>query len=120
MQAPWDPNDQEYLICRSPYWTNYILNLKWHYDNGWITKEEILDLYQKEYEIYKLNKSFGDKYIEDRRATETAYNNAKNNYDIAEEQYQSTLNNMMNRYYLVDGVPERGDTYCFHKPPQGV
>ena len=26
---PWNPNDPEYIIKRSPYGTNYIMNFKW-------------------------------------------------------------------------------------------
>ena len=33
MEAPWDPNDDEYVMSRSPYWTNYIMNLRWYYQN---------------------------------------------------------------------------------------
>ncbi len=120
MLAPWDPNDKEYIMSRSPYWTNYILNLRWYYQNGWITKEQILELYQYNLQVNNLNKAFGDKYIEDRRATQTAYENAKNNYDIAQDGYESTLYAMENKYYLEDGDYSKGYEYCFHTAPKDV
>lgn len=119
-QAPWDPNDDMYIMGRSPYWTNYIMNLRWYYQNNWITKEQILELYQSNLKINNLNKAFGDKYIEDRRATQTAYENAKNNYDIAQDGYESTLYAMENKYYLEDGDYTQGYDYAFHTPPKDV
>lgn len=118
--APWDPNDDMYIMGRSPYWTNYIMNLRWYYQNNWITKEQILELYQSNLKINNLNKAFGDKYIEDRRATQTAYENAKNNYDIAQDGYESTLYAMENKYYLEDGDYTQGYDYAFHTPPKDV
>lgn len=118
MEAPWDPNDEEYIMSRSPYWTNYIMNLRWYYQNNWITKEQILELYQYNLQVNDLNKAFGDKYIEDRRATQTAYENAKNNYDIAQDGFESTLYAMENKYYLEDGDYSKGYEYCFHTAPK--
>lgn len=109
-----------YINSRSPYGTNYILNLKWAYQNNWITKEQILELYQYEMQINDLNLAFMDKYVDDYRNTRQLYNDAVNNYDIAQDGYESTLYAMENKYYNVDGQYSEGMTYCFHKPPKGT
>lgn len=119
-EANWNPNDDAYIMSRSPYGTNYILNLKWAYDNKWITKEQILELYQLENEINAVNDAFVDGYIKDRLATQQEYNDAKNNYDIAQDGFESTLHAMENKYYNVDGDISKGTTYCFHKAPKGT
>ena len=116
----WSPNENMYINSRSPYGTNYILNLKWAYQNNWITKEQILELYQYEKQINDLNYAFMDKYIEDYRKTRQLYNEAVNNYDIAQDGYESTLYAMENKYYNVDGKYSEGTTYCFHKAPLGT
>lgn len=117
---PWNPNDPEYIIKRSPYGTNYIMNFKWMYDNDWITKAEILDLYRINQEINDLNKEFMVPYTEDRLKTLQMYNDAINNYDLKQGEYQSTLNSMMNKYYKVYGQYSEGTFYAFHKAPQGT
>lgn len=116
----WSPNENMYINSRSPYGTNYILNLRWAYQNNWITKEQILELYQYEKQINDLNESFMDKYIEDYNNTRKLYNEAVNNYDIAQDGYESTLYAMENKYYNVDGEYSEGTTYCFHKAPKGT
>lgn len=116
----WSPNENMYINSRSPYGTNYILNLRWAYQNKWITKEQILELYQYEKQINDLNESFMDKYIEDYNNTRKLYNEAVNNYDIAQDGYESTLYAMENKYYNVDGKYSEGTTYCFHKAPKGT
>lgn len=117
---PWNPNDPEYIIKRSPYGTNYIMNFKWMYDNNWITKDEILDLYRINQEINDLNKEFMVPYTEDRLKTLQMYNDAINNYDLKQGEYQSILNSMMNKYYKVYGQYSEGTFYAFHKAPQGT
>lgn len=120
LPAPWNPNDQEYAVKRSPYGTNYIMNFKWMYDNNWITKDEILDLYRINQEINDLNKEFMVPYTEDRLKTLQMYNDAVNNYDLKQGEYQSTLNSMMNKYYNVYGEYSEGTFYAFHKAPLGL
>lgn len=117
---PWNPNDPEYIIKRSPYGTNYILNFKWMYDNKWITKEEILDLYDINQKINDLNKEFMIPYTEDRLRTLQMYNDAVNQYDLKQGEYKSTLNSMMNKYYKVYGEYSEGTFYAFHKAPLGL
>ena len=118
--APWDPNDPMYIRARSPYGVNYILNLKWAYQNNWISKEEILELYQKELEIDDLNSKFLDKYTEDRVKTQQLYNDAANNYDIAQDEFESTLNSMECKYYYEEDDYSKGTFYAFHTAPQGT
>lgn len=118
--APWDPNDLMYIRARSPYGVNYILNLKWAYQNNWISKEEILELYQKELEIDELNSKFLDKYTEDRVKTQQLYNDAANNYDIAQDEFESTLNSMECKYYYEEDDYSKGTFYAFHTAPQGT
>lgn len=119
-QAPWDPNDSMYILSRSPYGTNYILNFRWYYDNGWMTKEQILELYQYELAIHNLDYMFMDGYTQDRLATQQDYHDAANNYDIEQDGYESTLYAMESKYYKVDGDYSEGTQYCFHVAPQGT
>lgn len=119
-QPEWDPNDDMYISARSPYGTNYIINLKWAYQNNWITQEEILELYQYNLQIQNLNKAFINKYKDDLVLTQQAYYDAVNNYDIAQDGYQSTLNAMENKYYINGGDYSKGTRYCFHTAPQGT
>lgn len=116
-QGEWNPNDDMYISCRSPYGTNYILNLRWAYQNHWITKEQILALYQYELQLHNLNVEFMDKYIEDYRLTRQLKNEAANNYDVAQDDYESTLLAMENTYNKNDKEPSEGKVHCFHKPP---
>jgi hypothetical protein len=117
---PWDPNAPEYIIKRSPYGTNYILNFKWMYDNKWMTKEQILGLYAINQQINDLNKSFMAPYTEDRRKTLQMYNDAVNEYDLRQGEYKSVLNSMMNKYYYSYGQSSKGSFYAFHKAPLGL
>ena len=119
-RLPWNPNDPGYIIKRSPYGTNYILNFKWMYDNGWIQKEEILDIYNINQQINDLNKEFMIPYTEDRLRTLQEYNDAVNQYDLKQGEYQATLNSMMNKYYKIYGEYSKGTFYAFHKVPQGT
>lgn len=119
-EAPWNPNDDMYITARSPYGTNYVINLRWAYQNNWITQAQILELYQLELAINDLDYMFMDGYTKDRLKTQQDYNDAVNAYDIAQDGYQSTLYSMQNKYYNVDGEISKGTTYCFHKAPQGT
>lgn len=118
--APWDPNDQSYVFSRSPYGTNYILNYKWMYDNSWITKEEILRIYQYEKQIHNINSAFIEDYTENLVQAKNEYNMAVNNYEVALDEHESTLNAMMNKYYIDDKDISKGMKYCFHVIPNGT
>lgn len=119
-RLPWNPNDPGYIIKRSPYGTNYILNFKWMYDNGWMSKEDILGLYSITEKIDKRNREFMPSYTQDRYNTIVEYNTAINDYDIKQGEYQSTLNSMMNKYYNVYGEISEGYFYAFHRAPLGT
>ena len=116
----WSPNDPMYIMGRSPAKTNYILNFEWMYRNKWITKEQILELYQYEEDINNLNLFFVDRYNKDYKNTRAKYNEAINNFDIAQDGFESTLNTMENKYYNNATKFSEGYTYCFHKAPQGT
>ena len=58
----FNPNGDEYITGRSPYGTSYILNFKYMYDNGWITKEQILDIEDTHRSIHNINLDFYDNY----------------------------------------------------------
>lgn len=116
----WDPNDPRYIIKRSPYGTNYILNFKWLYDNKWIDKTDIIKIYKLTQQINDENIKFIDPYTEDRTKTLQEYNDAINEYDLAQGEYQAVLNSMMNKYYREYGKYSSGTVYAFHKAPLGV
>lgn len=118
--APWDPNDQMYINMRSPYGANYILNFKWMYDNKWIRKDEILNIYQYEKEINNRNLAFIEDYTANLVQATNEYNMAVNNYEIALDEHESTLNAMMNKYYVDDTDISKGMKYCFHVVPKGT
>lgn len=118
--APWNPNDPMYINSRSPYGTNYILNFKWMYDNNWIRKDEILNIYQYEKEINDRNLEFIEDYTANLVQATNEYNMAVNNYEIALDEHESTLNAMMNKYYVDDKDISKGMKYCFHVVPTGT
>lgn len=118
--APWNPNDPMYINSRSPYGTNYILNFKWMYDNNWIRKDEILNIYQYEKEINDRNLAFIEDYTANLVQATNEYNMAVNNYEIALDEHESTLNAMMNKYYVDDKDISKGMKYCFHVVPTGT
>ena len=116
----WNPNDPRYIIKRSPYGTNYILNFKWMYDNHWIEKKDILDIYRVNQEINDLNKGFMKPYTEDRMNTLQRYTDAMNEYDLKQSTYQSILHSMMGKYYYNSGAASQGMFYAFHRAPLGT
>lgn len=102
-REPWDPNAPEYIQKRSPYGTNYIYNFKWMYDNKWITKEQILELYDLNEQIQELNKRVLKPLTEDFLATNDAYVNAGVQLSTDQDEYMAVLNSMMNTYYRHPG-----------------
>lgn len=100
---PWDPNDPNYIQSRSPYGTEYIYNFKWMYDNGWMTKEQILALYAENDKIQELNKKFLEPYTEDFLNTNDAYVDAGVNYSTNQDEFLACINSMMNSYYRYPG-----------------
>ena len=61
-----------------------------------------------------------DKYKKDLVLTQQNYYDATNEYDISQEAYQSTLYDMENKYYNVEGQYSKGTVHCFHKAPLGT
>ena len=100
---PWDPNATEYIQKRSPYGTNYIYNFKWMYDNGWMSKEQILGIYELNNEIQELNKKVLKPLTEDFLATTDAYVNAGVQLSTDQDEYLAVINSMMNTYYRRPG-----------------
>lgn len=100
---PWDPNAPDYIQKRSPYGTNYIYNFKWMYDNEWITKGQILKLYDLSEKIQELNKKVLKPLTEDFLATNDAYVDAGVQLSTDQDEYMAVLNSMMNTYYRHPG-----------------
>ena len=95
----WDPNADEYLVGRSPYGTSYIYNFKYLYDNEWITREQILDIYSKSYEINAINIDFFNKYDKMLEAARQAYWDAINNLETYESKGDAQLETLMSQYW---------------------
>lgn len=102
-RVPWDPNASEYIQKRSPYGTNYIYNFKWMYDNQWMSKEQILGLYELNSQIQELNKKVLKPLTEDFVATTDAYVNAGVQLSTDQDEYLAIINSMMNTYYRRPG-----------------
>ena len=113
---PWDPNDPNYIQARSPYGTEYIYNFKWMYDNGWMTKQQILDIYAENLKIQELNKSFLDPFNKDYLQTHDAYIDAGVNYSTNQDEYLACLKSMMNTYYRYPGQTTEKFS-AFPEPP---
>ena len=113
---PWDPNAPEYIQKRSPYGTNYVYNFKWMYDNGWMTKEQILGLYDLNQQIQDLNKGFLDRYNTDLVVTGDEYVKAGVVYSTNQDEIEACLTSMMNTYYRYPGVTTEKFT-AFPEPP---
>ena len=115
-REPWDPNAPEYIQARSPYGTEYIYNFKWMYDNGWMTKQQILDIYAENLKIQELNKTFLDPFNKDFLQTHNAYINAGVNYSTNQDEYLACLKSMMNTYYRYPGQTTEKFS-AFPEPP---
>ena len=115
-REPWDPNAPEYIQARSPYGTEYIYNFKWMYDNGWMTKQQILDIYTENLKIQELNKSFLEPFNKDFLQTHDAYIDAGVNYSTNQDEYLACLKSMMNTYYRYPGQTTEKFS-AFPEPP---
>lgn len=113
---PWDPNAPEYIQQRSPYGTNYIYNFKWMYDNGWMSRDQILGLYGLNQQIQDLNKKFLDAYTTDYLKTNDEYVNAGVVYSTNQDEYLACITSMMNTYYRTPGETTEKFT-AFPAPP---
>lgn len=117
MSLPWDPNDPAYIQKRSPYGTEYIYNFKWMYDNGWMSKEQILGVYEKSTELQTLNKGFLENYDTDYVLTYDTYIDAGVNYQANDDEFQACINAMANKYYYNPQQPNEGSFVAFPYVP---
>lgn len=116
----FDPNAPEYLIGRSPYGTSYIYNFKYLYDNNWISKEAILDIYRVNKEINDINLDFYDRYTKDLVNIQAAYNDAINNYDIYSSKADAQLEALMSQYWVNPNKASDGQFSAFPGLPVDV
>lgn len=115
----WDPNAEEYLVGRSPYGTSYIYNFKYLYDNEWITREQILDIYAKSYEINAINIEFFNKYNKALEAARAAYWNAINNLELYESKGDAQLETLMSQYWKDPAKASDNKFSAFPAMPKG-
>ena len=116
----FDPNAPEYITCRSPYGTSYIYNFKYLYDNGWMSKEDILDIYRVNKEINDINLDFYDRYTKDLVNIQAAYNDAINNYDIYSSKADAQLEALMSQYWVNPNKASDGQFSAFPGFPADV
>lgn len=116
----FNPNAEEYLVNRTPYGTSYIYNFKYLYDNNWITKEEILDIYSINKEINDLNLDFYERYTKDLVNAQAAYNDAVNNYDIYSSKADAQLEALMSQYWVNPNKASDGHFSAFPGLPADV
>ena len=116
----FNPNADEYLVCRSPYGTSYIYNFKYLYDNGWMTEEAILDIYAKNKELNDLNLDFYNRYTKDLVNIQAAYNDAVNNYDIYSSKADAQLEALMSQYWVNPNKASDGQFSAFPGKPADV
>lgn len=120
LTLPWNPNDPAYIQDRSPYGTEYVYNFKWMYDNGWMTKQQILDFYDLNKQINDKNKDFLADYAENFTTANDAYVQATVTYDANNEEFQACLNSMANTYYIQPSDPSKGRFTAFPYAPLGT
>ena len=120
LTLPWNPNDPAYIQDRSPYGTEYVYNFKWMYDNGWMTKQQILDFYGLNKQINDKNKDFLADYAENFTTANDAYVQATVTYDANNEEFQACLNSMANTYYIQPSDPSKGRFTAFPYAPLGT
>lgn len=120
LTLPWNPNDPAYIQDRSPYGTEYVYNFKWMYDNGWMTKQQILDFYGLNKQINDKNRDFLADYAENFTTANDAYVQATVTYDANNEEFQACLNSMANTYYIQPSDPSKGRFTAFPYAPLGT
>lgn len=119
LEDGWDPNADEYLVGRSPYGTSYIYNFKYLYDNEWMTKEQILDIYAKNYEINTINIDFFNKYNKALEAARKAYWDAINNLELYESKGDAQLETLMSQYWKDPAKASEDRFSAFPYRPKG-
>lgn len=120
LTLPWNPNDPAYIQDRSPYGTEYVYNFKWMYDNGWMTKQQILDFYGLNKQINDKNRDFLADYAENFTTANDAYVQSTVTYDANNEEFQACLNSMANTYYKQPSDPSQGRFTAFPYAPLGT
>jgi hypothetical protein len=113
----FNPNAEEYLVCRSPYGTSYIYNFKYLYDNDWMEEKDILDIYAKNKELNDLNLDFYNRYTKDLVNIQAAYNDAVNNYDIYSSKADAQLEALMSQYWINPNKASDGQFSAFPGAP---
>ena len=116
----FDPNAEEYLVCRSPYGTSYIYNFKYLYDNGWMAEADILDIYAQNQKLNDLNLDFYNRYTKDLVNIQAAYNDAVNNYDIYSSKADAQLEALMSQYWINPNKASDGQFSAFPGMPADV
>lgn len=119
LEDGWDPNADEYLVGRSPYGTSYIYNFKYLYDNEWMTKKQILDIYAKNYEINTINIDFFNKYNKALEAARKAYWDAINNLELYESKGDAQLETLMSQYWKDPAKASEDRFSAFPYRPKG-
>lgn len=89
------------------------------YDNKWMTKEQILGLYQVNDKIQELNYGFLDTYADDFEQATANYVNEGVNYKTNQDVYQSVINSAANTYYYKPSQPNAGSFIAFPYRPGG-
>ena len=114
----FNPNNQEYLMKRSPYGETYIYNFKYLYDNGWMTKEQILDIYRISALINDLNLDFYERYTKDLVNTRAKLDDAINNQEIYSSKADAQLDALMSLYWINPNKASDGQIYAFPGVPK--
>ena len=114
----FNPNNQEFLIGRSPYGESYIYNFKYLYDNNLITKDQILDIYRISTNISNTNLEYYDKYEKEMVATQAKLDDAYNNYDLFSSRADAQLEALMSQYWRDPNRSSLGQFSAFPYMPK--
>ncbi len=114
----FNPNADEYLIGRSPYGTSYIYNFKYLYDNGWMSKADILDIYGVNKILNNINLEFYDKYTKALVNLQAQYNDALNNEELYASKADAQLEALMSQYWINPNVASKGEFSAFPGVPK--
>ena len=116
----FNPNNPEYLMKRTPYGESYIYNFKYLYDNNWITKEQVLDIYRVNQLINNLNLDFYDKYMQDLTDTKARLEDAINNQEIYSSKADAQLEALMSQYWKNPNKASDDQFSAFPGIPKGA
>lgn len=119
-EREFDPNAAEYLVGRSPYGTSYIYNFKYLYDNEWMTKEQILDVYRISKLIHADNLDFFNRYAQELTNARAVYLDAINNLELYESKGDAQLETLMSQYWQNPMVASKGKFSAFPYHPKKI